>query len=49
MSDIQMIGIIERGDPAFDKAWVPWVEAGKPKVLTSPKRCPHGCLVCYWK
>lgn len=30
-----MIGITERGDPAFDKGWVPWVEAGEPAVLVT--------------
>ena len=32
---IQMIGITERGDPAFDRGWVNWVKEGKPAVLVS--------------
>ena len=32
---IQMIGITERGDPAFDRGWVDWVKDGKPAVLVS--------------
>ncbi len=30
---IQKIGITERGDPALDKRWIPWVREGKPAIL----------------
>jgi hypothetical protein len=33
MSNENLIGITERGDPSIDLSWMPWVQGGRPAVL----------------
>jgi len=35
MTTDNLIGITERGDPAFDLNWIPWVSKGRPAIIIS--------------
>lgn len=40
---ITKIGVTERGDPALDLSWLPWVKNGNPTVLITKKLLCSDC------
>jgi len=47
--DFDILGIQGKATPAGFQRKGCMCIAGKVELLNSKKRCPHGCLYCYWK
>ena len=47
--DFDILGIREEAEPAGFQRKGCMCIAGKTELLTNKKKCPHGCLYCYWK
>jgi len=47
--DFDVLGIKELAEPAGFQRKGCMCIAGKTELLNNCKKCPHGCLYCYWK
>jgi DNA repair photolyase len=47
--DFDILGIKEQAEPVGYQRKGCMCIAGKTELLTNKKKCPHGCLYCYWK
>jgi DNA repair photolyase len=47
--DFDILGIKEEAEPAGYQRKGCLCVAGKTELLNNKKKCPHGCLYCYWK
>ena len=47
--DFDILGIKEEAQPVGFQRKGCMCIAGKTELLSSKKKCPHGCLYCYWK